>query len=215
MARRRRQTKRKAKPWTATILASAVVHIAVVAGLIALGWRAIDVAQPGSAIAVYVISDGNSSNSASLLRATAKPRLAVAGSPIHSPHHLPSSEQTNRGSAQTKLIENTGSSAGAGGGTGAGIGDNAGSAGNPILAEIRRRIERAKRYPVQAREQHIEGRVGLRFSIQNDGRVSELQVTQSSGSAVLDQAAILAVQHSAPLPHYGFPIDLSLAFRLR
>lgn len=90
-----------------------------------------------------------------------------------------------------------------------------GGAGNPVLAEIRRRIELSKRYPTQAREQHIEGKVGVRFLIQSNGQVDNVQVTRSSGASVLDEAAIQAVHHSAPLPYYENPIDLSLAFHLR
>jgi TonB family protein len=111
-----------------------------------------------------------------------------------------------------------GDTGGPGTGNGAGGfggGPGTGDAGDPVLAEIRRRIEQSKRYPMQARAQHVEGRVGVRFHIQPDGRLSDVRVTRSSGIPILDEAAIQAVQHSAPLPYYEHPIDLSLAFRLR
>ena len=53
----------------------------------------------------------------------------------------------------------------------------------------------------------MEGQVKLRFSIEPNGSVHEVQVVQSSGYSSLDRAAIEAVQKAAPFP--GFPRQLS------
>lgn len=101
-----------------------------------------------------------------------------------------------------------------GNGNGAGTGSGGGS-GNSVLAEIRRRIESAKRYPAQARAMHQEGRVGLRFQIHPNGQIADVQITQSSGIPALDDAAIQAVTRSAPLPYYAGAIAFPLNFHLK
>lgn len=106
------------------------------------------------------------------------------------------------------------SNTGAGSGTGNGTG-NASGGGNPTLAEIRRRIESAKRYPAQARAMHQEGRVGVRFRIQPNGQIAEVHITQSSGVPALDDAAMQAVTRSAPLPYYAGAITFPLNFHLK
>ncbi|MFO1518206.1 MAG: energy transducer TonB [bacterium] len=79
---------------------------------------------------------------------------------------------------------------------------------------MRRRIERAKRYPTSARLQHLEGVVSLSFSIEPDGQVRALALVHSSGSDVLDQEALATVKRAAPLPYYANPIRISLRFYL-
>lgn len=64
------------------------------------------------------------------------------------------------------------------------------------------RIERVGNlnYPEQAREQHLHGDVILTVGLNRDGTVHSVDVTQSSGSAVIDKAAEVIVQLSAPFP---------------
>lgn len=67
------------------------------------------------------------------------------------------------------------------------------------------------RYPEQAaRENPPEGTVGLRFEVDRDGRVRRMWVEQSSGSDILDAAAMDALRRAAPLP----PIPDGLPERL-
>jgi periplasmic protein TonB len=61
-------------------------------------------------------------------------------------------------------------------------------------------INRYKRYPVEARANHIEGVVTVEFTLDRSGNVISSQVTQSSGSSVLDQEAMAMLTRSAPLP---------------
>jgi protein TonB len=49
-------------------------------------------------------------------------------------------------------------------------------------------------YPPGARRDGIEGRVVLTVQVRSDGRVGSVRVSTSSGSALLDSAAISAVK---------------------
>lgn len=216
MVKKRRKKRNKAKnPWDLrrTLAVSLAAHGFLLIALIALGWWHFSIIKPGSAIFVtdVAIGDGEGGQAQTQVRSR---------SPIHrgesdgkpSPKADPSLavESASNASGGDASRTGTGNSPG-----GVGAGSGTGGAGDPVLAEIRRRIEQAKRYPSQAREQHIEGKVGVRFLIQSNGQVADVKVTRSSGTSVLDAAAVQAVQHSAPLPFYEHPIDLSLAFRLR
>lgn len=49
-------------------------------------------------------------------------------------------------------------------------------------------------YPAQAQKAHAEGRAVVDTVVDTDGRVSEVKLTQPSGSAVLDDAAVKAAR---------------------
>ncbi|WP_260929328.1 energy transducer TonB [Novosphingobium sp. 9] len=49
-------------------------------------------------------------------------------------------------------------------------------------------------YPVESRRKHEQGTVVLKLLLGIDGRASSVDVTRSSGSARLDQAALAAVR---------------------
>jgi protein TonB len=61
-------------------------------------------------------------------------------------------------------------------------------------------LNRAKRYPSEARQRREEGTVRLSFSIDRSGRVLSYQIIGSSGSAALDQEALGMIQRASPLP---------------
>lgn len=65
-------------------------------------------------------------------------------------------------------------------------------------AAIASRLERAKRYPVQANG--AKGRVGLRLVIGADGHLKSVKVTKPSGHAALDAAALAAVKSVGRFP---------------
>jgi len=64
------------------------------------------------------------------------------------------------------------------------------------------RIERVGNlnYPEQAREQHLHGDVILTVGLNRDGTVHSIDVTQSSGYAIIDKAAEAIVKLCAPFP---------------
>jgi len=103
---------------------------------------------------------------------------------------------------------------GEGGSPPGGTGGKGGTGGPNILSEIRRKIERAKRYPSLARLRQVEGVVALSFRIGEGGGVSDLRLLGSSGSPLLDEEALATVRRAAPLPFYPDTIRISLRFKL-
>ena len=86
---------------------------------------------------------------------------------------------------------------------------------------VRELIEKHKRYPLMARRAGMEGVVEIDFVIARNGRLVSAVVKQSCGYAVLDRAALRAVQDVEafpPLPVQATDQEvnfkLPLAFRL-
>ncbi len=103
---------------------------------------------------------------------------------------------------------------GTGAGEGMGVGSGLASGGNLLLTEIRKKIERAKQYPALAREQGVKGRVSVRFEMNADGSVRSVNVIGSSGSSLLDEAALATVRRASPYPYYAEPLSVTLEFSL-
>ncbi|MDD5557036.1 MAG: energy transducer TonB [bacterium] len=76
--------------------------------------------------------------------------------------------------------------------------DSAGERG--YLALVRERIERAKRYPAEARLEGAEGSAVVRFRLARDGNVTGVRLVRSSFSKVLDWEAEATVRRAAPFP---------------
>ncbi|HVI50559.1 MAG TPA: TonB family protein [Candidatus Sulfotelmatobacter sp.] len=74
------------------------------------------------------------------------------------------------------------------------------------VAVIRTKMEKAKRYPSQARYDGQEGTVALRFSLDSRGQLLSASVQGSSGIASLDEEAVHMAQRAAPFP--AFPSSL-------
>jgi protein TonB len=86
---------------------------------------------------------------------------------------------------------------------------------------IRQAVDAHKHYPRMARRLGEEGRVVVAFTVEADGRLAEVRVVESSGSELLDEAALQAVRDAAPFPPFPAGIDrqrwdftLPLAFSL-
>ena len=110
----------------------------------------------------------------------------------------------------------TGEGPGAGpAGVGPGEGGGARSVGLPdLVAEIRRRIEAAKRYPEEARRDGIHGAVSVRFRVGTDGKVERVEVVRSSGSRTLDDASVDTIRKAAPYPQVRGWIQVPIAYSL-
>ena len=93
------------------------------------------------------------------------------------------------------------------------IGNGAGAADS--FRAIRSQIEKAKTYPDTARRTGVEGTVEVRFRITSTGQVAAVEITQSSGHAVLDESAVQTVRRAAPYPVLPGWIRVPLAYRLR
>jgi TonB family protein len=64
-------------------------------------------------------------------------------------------------------------------------------------------LEQNKQYPTEARNKGEQGTVVVNFTVDRDGNLVDSKVSQSSGSVLLDQAAIDLLQRTqpfAPLP---------------
>jgi len=104
--------------------------------------------------------------------------------------------------------------AGNGTGMGAGNGNGAGFGGANYLRSPH------PQYPAIARQQGWEGTTVLRVEIQADGLIGSIQIVQSAGHKVLDDAAIESVRAAQfqPARHNGTPItswvEVPVTFRL-
>jgi len=82
-------------------------------------------------------------------------------------------------------------------------------------AAIESAIRRTKNYPRIARERGIEGVVRLRFILNPSGAVDKIEILQSSGSEVLDNASIKAVYRASPMPYVNGCVEIPIADMLK
>lgn len=82
-------------------------------------------------------------------------------------------------------------------------------------------LNRHKRYPDAARARNVEGTATVTFVIDQGGNVLEAQVTESSGSPLLDEEALAVLRRASPLPApppavavSRIPLMLPLQFRI-
>ena len=66
--------------------------------------------------------------------------------------------------------------------------------------KIRERIKANWIYPRQAGERGIEGELLIEFHIAKDGRVAFIELRHSSGTTILDDAALTAIKLAQPFP---------------
>lgn len=61
-------------------------------------------------------------------------------------------------------------------------------------------IARYRRYPADARRDHVEGTVEVRFTLDRAGAVQSAWIAASSGRTNLDAEALAAIRRAAPMP---------------
>jgi protein TonB len=66
--------------------------------------------------------------------------------------------------------------------------------------KVRSRVQRYFRYPKSANRAGLSGTVTVSFTVSASGGVSAVRIAKGSGSPVLDEAAISAVQKAEPFP---------------
>lgn len=75
---------------------------------------------------------------------------------------------------------------------------------NSLMADwagqIRARVERRKSYPRAAQVQGLTGTVTLRLTVAPDGRLLGFDIAESSGHALLDEAALSALSRAGKFP---------------
>jgi protein TonB len=74
-------------------------------------------------------------------------------------------------------------------------------------ARIRQAVDEHKHYPRMARRLGLEGRVVVAFTVGADGRLAGVRLVESSGSELLDEAALEAVRQAAPFPPFPAGIE--------
>lgn len=67
-------------------------------------------------------------------------------------------------------------------------------------AQVLAWIERHKRYPSRASDRRLEGEAVVALTLDRRGRLRRVELVQSSGHALLDEAAIDAVRRADPFP---------------
>ncbi len=65
---------------------------------------------------------------------------------------------------------------------------------------LKRKIELVWEYPYQARRTGAQGRLLIRFVINQDGSLAEVTILRSSGVALLDHEAVRAIRDASPFP---------------
>ncbi|MEA3333828.1 MAG: energy transducer TonB [Pseudomonadota bacterium] len=65
---------------------------------------------------------------------------------------------------------------------------------------LKRKIELVWEYPYKARQTGAQGRLQMRFVINQDGSLAEIKILHSSGVAILDHEAVRAIQNASPFP---------------
>lgn len=81
------------------------------------------------------------------------------------------------------------------------------------ISAIKHRIAQNKHYPNSARRRGIEGRVGLQLSVTKSGTINSLHIINSSGSKILDKAAIKSVRRSVPFQKMAQAVTFRFAIK--
>ena len=83
-------------------------------------------------------------------------------------------------------------------------GNRKGVAGNAAVSnypgKVQRKLRRSVRYPSKARSKKLRGTAYVRFVVDAGGQVTASGIAHSSGSKVLDAAALATVRRAAPFP---------------
>ena len=82
---------------------------------------------------------------------------------------------------------------------------------------VDRKIRASVQYPNQAKKRNLQGRVTIAVTINADGEISGLKITQSSGHRILDRSVLKAVKESAPFsnpPDGPVTVIVPIQFRL-
>ncbi len=188
------------KSLTTAITVSIVFHASIFVGFAWWSLHNLDLLGGGSGVVEVAVVGGQAAVRPELVEGRA---VRVSTSSTRTGENVSPSRYSEKG-------QGNGGAGGLGDGVGAGSGP-----GDPRLVTIWKRINRAKYYPETARRDGVEGAPKVVFSILEDGKVSQVKIVESSGNAVLDGAAMEAIQNSAPLPFYPQPITIAVRYSLK
>jgi periplasmic protein TonB len=108
-------------------------------------------------------------------------------------------------------------------GEGAGAFGSGDGPGDEYFERLRRHLARYKNYPKEALKRKEAGTVVVEFVLARDGRVLTAQIEKSSGSELIDRAAIDMLDRASPVPplpdrykgeriKIAIPVDFSIGF---
>jgi len=145
-----------------------------------------------------------------------------SGNNVDSPNGDETSGNSAGGGSEALSLHTGSGGSGAGiGPGGAGRGSEGVAAGDTYLMMVRSKIEQHKIYPRGASLRQIKGTVVIHFIITLEGIIKGVDVAQSSGFTVLDQAGLKAVKDASPFPRppvefFQTPvsIDVPIVFEL-
>ncbi len=90
-----------------------------------------------------------------------------------------------------------------------------------FLRQVRERIKEMQRFPPNVRNLEEGSTTTIRFTLLRDGTIRDPKVSSSSGSLVLDNAALAAVQNAEPYPPFpegqsgnSIRLELPIVFEL-
>lgn len=90
------------------------------------------------------------------------------------------------------------------------------------MAALRKAIEAKKHYPKRARRLKREGNVIIDFTIHRDGKINQIQVQNSSGTKMLDKAAVDAIKRLGQfkpipdkIPRDSWALEIPITYALR
>ncbi|MCM8826458.1 MAG: energy transducer TonB [Candidatus Omnitrophica bacterium] len=74
---------------------------------------------------------------------------------------------------------------------------------------VKQKIQEARRYPLFAKKQGIEGIVHLSFIVLANGLSSDIKIIRSSGFSILDEEAVNTIKRATPFPPIPKEIEAS------
>ncbi|OGW62980.1 MAG: hypothetical protein A2V83_11015 [Nitrospirae bacterium RBG_16_64_22] len=89
-----------------------------------------------------------------------------------------------------------------------------GTGGSDPLAVVLERVSAVKKYPPLARLRGITGTAWVLFRVGEGGTPERIEIASSSGSDLLDRAAVRAVQDASPFPAGPAAFRVGLRFEL-
>jgi TonB family protein len=75
------------------------------------------------------------------------------------------------------------------------------------LDMIKQKIQQARKYPADARQKGIEGKVEIVFTVLKQGGLKNVEIIRTSGNESLDEEAVATVKRASPFP--AMPADFT------
>lgn len=74
---------------------------------------------------------------------------------------------------------------------------------------VKQKIQEERKYPVWAIKHNIQGSIKMKFTVLPNGKVTNINLLNTSGHKILDTEAIETIKRASPFPKFPHTIDLS------